>query len=63
MTMKNSRSRITKRRQVALANRIKNVATLTGQVGADSNNEDLKRKLALAESEVIILKKATGQSY
>jgi hypothetical protein len=65
MTMKNSRSRIAKRRQVALANRqanVKNYNTLlsSGEITDPKQIETIERRIALAESEVLILKKATG---
>lgn len=63
MTMKNSHSRIAKRRKVSLAIREKNLAHWRTQFVGDAlapENKEVLRKIALAESEVLILKKLTG---
>jgi hypothetical protein len=61
----NSQSRISTRRKAALIRRqanVKNYNTLlsSGQITDPKQIETIERRIALAESEVAILKKATG---
>jgi predicted methyltransferase MtxX (methanogen marker protein 4) len=61
----NSQSRISTRRKAALIRRqanVKNYNTLlsSGQITDLKQIETIERRIALAESEVAILKKATG---
>ena len=59
--MKNSPVRITKRRKVALAAREKALVHWNKMKGqTDLDQKDVERKIALTESEIVILKKLVG---
>jgi hypothetical protein len=58
MPCRNSKSRLTKRRKVALMNRQTNL-TVYRKALANGKDEVIERKIALCESEIEILKKLT----
>jgi hypothetical protein len=62
--IKNSPSRISKRRKVALFARENNLRAYNGLLSVGGHTDEarkfIERKIALTESEIVILKKATG---